>query len=197
MNCESPISAVGQHKLTALSHRLINNGAGNFSAAAMHAVPAQVRISGGRRRGVLEMRFLVHGRGGWDTDGRWEGWGRWGAVCQHHFGEEEADAVCMTLGFDGGWKFGTTHGDDDFALDDLNCPAGSADLSACMSRAPYNDDCNDEHTVGIQCSGDQSDLGLCADCSAEVGTSIDVGDAVRYGAKSLGGAVGDFDGDSE
>jgi hypothetical protein len=97
-----------------------------------------VRIREGGARGVLEMN--IDG-GGWD------------AVCDDGFGAAEADAVCRQLGFaGGGTSYDTTHGDSTFAMDDLDCPSGAADLSECStSREPYSHNCGDSETVGIEC----------------------------------------------
>ena len=98
-----------------------------------------VRISGGGNRGVLEMNIDA---GGWD------------AVCDDGFGSAEAIAVCQTLGFSTGTTYDTTHGDAHFAVDDLDCPNSASSLSECStSTAPYNDNCADSETVGIECSG--------------------------------------------
>jgi hypothetical protein len=79
--------------------------------------------------------------------------GGWDAVCDDSFGSDEADVVCRHLGFDGGTDYATTHGDNDFAVDNLSCPFGASDLSDCSAdTAPYDDDCSDRETVGIECS---------------------------------------------
>lgn len=100
----------------------------------------EVRISGGSSRGVLQMN--IEGRG-------------WGAVCDDGFRtDDEAVAFCATLGFGGfGAQYDTTHGDGNFAADDINCPSGSTSVSNCsISRSPYSDDCGDSETVGLDCT---------------------------------------------
>eukprot|EP01044_Picomonas_judraskeda_P032368 COSAG03_NODE_12483_length_545_cov_0.834081_1_plen_181_part_11 len=97
-----------------------------------------VRIHDGGSRGVLQMNV---DNGGWD------------AVCDDSFDDNEADVVCQHLGYAGGTAYAATHGDDSFAVDDLNCPDGAADLSECATlRQPYVDDCSGDETVGIECS---------------------------------------------
>ena len=100
----------------------------------------EVRIREGGTRGVLQVN--IDG-GGWD------------AVCDDGFGGPEANAACRQLGFSSGTSYDTTHGDDSFALDDLDCPTGATSLSECSThREPYEDNCGDGETVGIDCSDD-------------------------------------------
>ena len=97
----------------------------------------EVRILDGGSRGILQVNI---DSGGWD------------AVCDDGFDSDEANAVCRQLGFDSGDSWLTTHGDNSFALDDLDCPSGASGLSECSTNsAPYADDCSDTETVGIHC----------------------------------------------
>ena len=133
-----------------------------------------VRIREGGSRGVLEMRIDDRG---------------WDAVCDDGFGSTEANAVCYQLGFAaGGTSYDTTHGDDDFSVDGLSCPSGAVSLSECSTlNPPYNDNCDDDETVGIECyQGEQ----IASNCSFGVGDSVRVKSSVdtpRYGWESRAG----------
>ena len=105
----------------------------------------QIRIAGGDSRGVLELAI--------DGDD-------WDAVCDDGFGDDEAAAFCYELGYEHGAEYTTTHGDDSFAADDIRCRAGAAGISECSSSEPYEDNCVDTETVGIECSAPR--LGNCA-----------------------------------
>ena len=74
-------------------------GAGTLMMAGSPVI--EMRIRGGSR-GVLELRI----------DG-----GQWDAVCDDYFdsNNNQANAVCRTLGYDGGTHYDTTHGDSSFA----------------------------------------------------------------------------------
>ena len=113
----------------------LDSGSGWSATLGDH--PVRVRIAGGGSSGVLEMAF----------DG-----GHWDAVCDDGFGGAEATAVCLTMGFDGGTAFDTTHGDSSFAADDIHCPSGARGLSQCtLGNSPYTHNCGDSETVGITC----------------------------------------------
>eukprot|EP01051_Picozoa_sp_SAG22_P012354 SAG22_NODE_1277_length_4907_cov_2.638311_2_plen_190_part_00 len=113
----------------------------------------EARISGGGSRGVLEMNI----------DG-----GGWGAVCDDWFGDTEATAFCGSMGFLGrGTTYDTTHGDDEFAADDIQCDVGSKGIATCKThRAPYTDNCGDSETVGIHCYGAVTEE--CDDGASEI-----------------------------
>jgi hypothetical protein len=108
-----------------------------------------VRIRGGASTwGVLEMNIDSRG---------------WRAVCGDRFGRAETTAVCRQLGYASGTSYRTSHGDSDFAMDDLRCPSGASGLSECStSREPYSDNCADSETVGIECADPSP--GLSATC---------------------------------
>ena len=99
------------------------------SGGETHSVT--VRIREGGSNGVLQ--FKIGGDGQWD------------AVCDDNFDNNDnaaANAMCITLGYESGTWYSTTHGDHDFAVDDLHCPAGATHVSQCWtSRSPYSDDC--------------------------------------------------------
>ena len=103
----------------------------------------EVRIRGGGSRGLLQMN--VGGTG-------------WGAVCDDGFdaNDNAAVAFCRSLGYSGlgAQHYQETHGDDEFAADDVQCPLGSSSIADCTSRAPHQDDCTDAETVGLDCAGD-------------------------------------------
>eukprot|EP01043_Picozoa_sp_COSAG02_P028654 COSAG02_NODE_1746_length_11096_cov_14.974084_2_plen_1785_part_01 len=114
----------------------------------------EVRIREGGARGVLQFRI--------DN-------GEWDAVCDDGFGTDEAHAICVILGYEGGSQYDTHHGDHNFAVDDLNCPRGATRVSECSAgQSPYRDNCGDSETVGLQCTGDrtQEDPTTVAVCDA-------------------------------
>ena len=111
------------------------------------------RIAGGLSRGVLEVNV--------DNQG-------WGAVCDDGFNtgrSAQADAFCGTLGFSGSvhTSYDTTHSDNSFAMDDVQCHVGATIIQGCTSQAPYSHNCGDHETVGIGCD-DGSAQGTCHAC---------------------------------
>jgi hypothetical protein len=48
--------------------------------------------------------------------------------------------------------FQAIHGDDDFSVDNLECPQGSESITECTMSTPYTDTCSDVETIGIDCN---------------------------------------------
>ena len=48
--------------------------------------------------------------------------------------------------------FPASHGDDDFVVDNLECPPGSDSITSCTMSTPYTDTCSDVETIGIDCN---------------------------------------------
>jgi hypothetical protein len=126
--------------------QLLNAGGGGVlpgeiaSGITMSGHEGQVRIAGGGARGVLEINFGGQG---------------WNAVCDDVFDSTPAAAIatCMTLGYATGTEYDTTHGSDEFAADNIQCPDTATNLNQCTMQDPYSDNCSDGETVGIDCQG--------------------------------------------
>ena len=74
-------------------------------------------------------------------------------MCDDGFGQEEADAVCRMMGYEGGaasHSESSTLSSADFTMDDLNCPAGATDLSECSWTSSHN--CGISEGVVLICS---------------------------------------------
>lgn len=119
----------------------------------------RVRIEGSSdSRGVLQLNIQpYHGSRNRDVDGSCISErlcdGGWDAVCDDDFNNIAAGLFCNTLGFDYGYAFSETHGDDYFAASEIDCKPTATDFSECTStREPYAVyNCDDDETVGIQC----------------------------------------------
>lgn len=107
----------------------------------------QARLVGGGSKGVLQVN--IDG-GGWDE------------VCRHDFHTTEANMMCAALGFSGSGvryypSLSERSTDDNFALDDLDCPYDASDISECAStQSPYTDNCVSTDTVVLECQGVQA-----------------------------------------
>ena len=144
-------------RAAAVSHDFVPPGVMTFDG---DEVPAQVRIAGGGSRGVLELNL---DGGGWDAvcklpilswRARFYNLKRIHISGDDDFNDDAATAFCRELGYEQGTLYGATHGDDSFAADDIECPSGATGISQCSSgRDPYEDNCSDGETVGIECSG--------------------------------------------
>ena len=140
----------------------------------------QARISGGGPRGVLELNI--------DDQG-------WGAVCDDYFDQAATTTFCLSLGYAvDAVQYDTTHGNSNFAADDIHCDAGATSMEQCAtSDEPYTDNCGDGETVGIDCSEvalvccSTCCHGMCCGCSQEC---IDTDGHAGGGMQSLPGSDG-------
>ena len=95
--------------------------------------------------------------GGSDTNsGRVEIYhdGQWGTVCEHYFGQEEADVVCKMLGHAFGLMVTADHygrGRGPIWLDNVNCQGHESDMADCEHLPLGERICTHYMDVGVQC----------------------------------------------
>ena len=91
----------------------------------------------------------------------------WGSVCDDGFGEDEATAVCRSLGYQAGtaeaYPCEAHHSacsHDWFALDGLDCPEDSFLTSCHATERPYQHNCKSHEAVILHCGAAEPSRGF-------------------------------------
>ncbi|ELT98908.1 hypothetical protein CAPTEDRAFT_90963, partial [Capitella teleta] len=81
--------------------------------------------------------------------------GQWGTVCDDGFGVEEADVICRSLGYVGGFPSGSEqfgHGVGRIWLNDVACVGNEDSIERCLHNGWGNHDCTHDEDAAVICS---------------------------------------------
>ncbi|XP_063436234.1 deleted in malignant brain tumors 1 protein-like [Mytilus trossulus] len=104
---------------------------------------------------------LVGGRYSWEGRVEIEHNGQWGTICDDMFDINDTAVVCRMLGYndtEGSIEyysrahFGGGYGP--ILIDDLDCSGEEDDVSECKSTAWFNNNCNHDEDVSVNCAAD-------------------------------------------
>ena len=86
---------------------------------------------------------------------------QWKTVCDDHWGWEESDVVCKSLGYPLGAQqyYNSAHygqGSGLILLDDVECTGSESSLLYCKHRGFHVEDCGHHEDVSVKCAGNYS-----------------------------------------
>merc|ERR1712168_849494 len=88
--------------------------------------------------------------------------GEWGTVCDDEFGFEDANFVCIALGYHGAVQYYDEaefgEGTGPIWADDLACTWDSPDMDSCMTRDWGTHNCDHSEDVSVECTAEHLEV---------------------------------------
>ena len=83
--------------------------------------------------------------------------GRWGTVCDDHFGLREATVLCKVLNFSEGIRvesFGAGNSSFPILMDNIKCRGDEQSIAACQYNDWEDHNCGHSEDAGVVCRND-------------------------------------------